>query len=161
MEKKRKGRKGFKKAKKSSENGLNISYDKEELEEYVPHLINELSEKTHTLKIDSVNLEVEDIKEEEDQIMKDLIPKELVNPGVIDFIRRCKTKDEAIEILDFCSKRGEIGRDEYEKYKSIIMQKGGLDKIIEENGGRKDPGYYERKYYKKDFNSQKFKSNNN
>jgi len=161
MEKKRKGRKGFKKAKKSSENGLNISYDKEELEEYVPHLINELSEKTHTLKIDSVNLEVEDIKEEEDQIMKDLIPKELVNPGVIDFIRRCKNKDEAIEILDFCSKRGEIGRDEYEKYKSIIMQKGGLDKIIEENGGRKDPGYYERKYYKKDFNSQKFKSNNN
>ena len=161
MEKKRKGRKGFKKAKKSSENGLNISYDKEELEEYVPHLINELSENTHTLKIDSVNLEVEDIKEEEDQIMKDLIPKELVNPGVIDFIRRCKTKDEAIEILDFCLKQGEIGRDEYEKYKSIIMQKGGLDKIIEENGGRKDPGYYERKYYKKDFNSQKFKSNNN
>ena len=161
MEKKRKGRKGFKKAKKSSENGLNISYDKEELEEYVPHLINELSEKKHTLKIDSVNLEVEDIKEEEDQIKNDLILKELVNPGVIDFIRRCKTKDEAIEILDFCLIRGEIGRDEYEKYKSIIMQKGGLDKFIEENGGRKDPGYYERKYYKKDFNSQKFKSNNN
>ena len=41
------------------------------------------------------------------------------------------------------------------------MQKGGLDKIIEECGGRKDPGYYERKYYKKDFNYQKFKSNNN
>jgi len=34
MEKKRKGRKGFKKVKKSSENGLNISYDKEELEEF-------------------------------------------------------------------------------------------------------------------------------
>jgi len=112
----------------------------------VPHLINELSEKTHTLKIDSVNLEVEDIKEEENQIKNDLIPKELVNPGVIDFIRRCKTKGEAIEILDFCLKRGEIGRDEYEKYKSIIMQKGGLDRIIKENGGRKDHGYYERKY---------------
>jgi len=88
------------------------------------------------------------------------ILKELVNPGVIDFIRRCKTKDEAIEILDFCLKRGEIGRDDYEKYKSIIMQKGGLDKIIKESGGRKDPGYFERKYYKKDFNDQKFKNNN-
>lgn len=161
MEKKRKGRKHFKKAKKSSENGLNISYDKEELEEFVPHLINELSEKKKTLKMDSVNLEIEDIKEEEDEINKNLIPKELVNPGVIDFIRRCKTKDEAIEILDFCLKREEIGRNEYERYKSIIMQKGGLDKIIKECGGRKDPGYYERKYYKKDFNYQKFKSNNN
>ena len=161
MEKKRKDRKGFKKAKKSSENGLNISYDKEELEEFVPHLINELSEKKKTLKMDSVNLEIEDIKEEEDQINNNLIPKEIVNPGVIDFIRRCKTKNEAIEILDFCLKREEIGRNEYEKYKSIIMQKGGLDKIIKESGGRKDPGYYERKNYKKDFNSQKFKSNNN
>lgn len=161
MEKKRKGRKLFKKAKKSSENGLNISYDKEELEEFVPHLINELSEKKKTLKMDSVNLEVEDIKEVEDEINNNLISKELVNPGVIDFIRRCKTKDEAIEILDFCLKREEIGRNEYERYKSIIMQKGGLDKIIKECGGRKDPGYYERKYYKKDFNYQKFKSNNN
>lgn len=161
MEKKRKGRKGFKKAKKSSENGLNISYDKEELEEFVPHLINELSEKKNTLKMDSVNLEIEDIKEEEDQINNNIIPKELINPGVIDFIRRCKTKDEAIEILDFCLKHEEIGRNEYEKYKSIIMQKGGLDKIIKESGGRKDPGYYERKYYKRDFNNQKFKSNNN
>lgn len=161
MEKKRKGRKGFKKAKKSSENGLNISYDKEELEEFVPHLVNELSEKKKTLKMDSVNLEIEDIKEEEDPIYNNLIPKELVNPGVIDFIRRCKNKEEAIEILDFCLKREEIGRNEYEKYKSIIMQKGGLDKIIKECGGRKDSGYYERKYYKKDFNYQKFKSNNN
>ena len=111
--------------------------------------------------MDSVNLEIEDIKEEEDPIYNNLIPKELVNPGVIDFIRRCKNKEEAIEILDFCLKREEIGRNEYEKYKSIIMQKGGLDKIIKESGGRKNPGYYERNYYKKDFNNQKFKSNDN
>lgn len=160
MEKKRKGRKGFKKAKKSSENGLNISYDKEELEEFVPHLINELSEKRKTLKMDSVKLEIENNEEEKFQIDKKIIPEELISPGVIDFIRRCKTKDEALEILDFCLKREEIRRNEYEKYKSIIMQKGGLDKIIKESGGRKDPGYFERKYYKKDFNDQKFKNNN-
>jgi len=161
MEKKRKDVKDFKKAKKSSDNGLNISYDKEELEEFVPHLINELSEKKKTLKINSIKLEIEHNEEEKVQVNNNIIPKELVNPGVIDFIRRCKTKDEAIEILDFCLKREEIERNEYEKYKSIIMQKGGLDNIIKKSGGRKHLGYYERKYYKKDFNHQKFKNNKN
>lgn len=160
MEKKRKGKKVFEKVKKSSENGLNISYDKEELEDFVPHLINELSEKKKALKMDSVKLEIESTEEEKFKKNDNITPKELINPGVIDFIRRCKTIDEAKEILDFCLKREEIGRNEYEKYKTIITEKGGLEKIIKESGGRKDPGYYERKYYKKDFEYQKFKRNN-
>jgi hypothetical protein len=149
----------FKKAKKSSKNGLNISYDKKELEEYLPHLIDEISEKKKILRMDLVNFEIEEKEDEMDQINSSYIPKELINPGVIDFIRRCVTKDEAIEILEYCLKKKELGLKEYEKYKNQIMQKGGLKKLIEESGGLKHPGYYEKKYYKKDFNHQKFKSN--
>ena len=159
MKKNNKHEDAFKKAKKSSQNGLNISYDKKELEEYLPHLIDEISDKKKILRMDLVNFEIEEKEDEMDQINRSSILKELINPGVIDFIRRCVTKDEAIEILEYCLKKKELGLKEYEKYKNQIMQKGGLKKLIEESGGLKHPGYYEKKYYKKDFNHQKFKSN--
>jgi hypothetical protein len=156
MEDEKKSKKVFKGVEKSSRNGLKISYDKEELEEFLPHLIDELYEKKKTLKIDSVELETEN-----NEVVKSLIKhNELTNPGVIDFMRRCTTVEEANEILDFCLKREEIGQNEYKILKSIISKKGGLEKIIKESGGRKTPGYYERKYYKKEFNNQNFKRNN-
>ena len=74
------------------------------------------------------------------------IPRELVNPGAIDFIRRCTTKEEALRILDFLVKRKELYIDEYNSYKRQILLKEGLKKFIEEHGGFKNPGYYEKKF---------------
>ena len=50
MKKNKKHEDAFKKAKKSSQNGLNISYDKKELEEYLPHLIDEISDKKKNIE---------------------------------------------------------------------------------------------------------------
>jgi hypothetical protein len=40
-----------------------------------------------------------------------------------------------------------------------ISQEGGLERLIEESGGLKKPGYYMRKYYKNLQKDQKLNSN--
>ncbi len=136
---------------------LHVNNEDRELEEFLPHLMEEISNKKKALKINSVNYEIEQTDNKSPQI--DISPEELINPGVIDFIRRCTTKKDAFEILDYCLKRKELTLEEYNKYKNQISLEGGLKKLIDECGGIKNPGYYERKYYKKDFNLQKFKGN--
>ncbi len=141
----------------SEKKNLHVNNENRELEEYLPHLMEEISNKKKALKINSVNYEIEQTYNKSPQI--NINSEELINPGVIDFIRRCTTKKDAFEILDYCLKRKELTLEEYNKYKNQISLKGGLKKIIDECGGLKHPGYYERKYYKKDFNLQKFKRN--
>ncbi|MFX0070584.1 MAG: DUF2095 family protein [Candidatus Hermodarchaeota archaeon] len=153
-------KKSFKKAKIEEENGLKVSYDKKEIEEYFPHIMAEITKKEKTMKIDAVKYEIEKKTESLEENQNNSLPMELINPGAIDFIRRCTHEKEAIEILDYLLKRKEITSEEHKEYKKKILQKGGLKKLIDESGGLKRPGYYERKYYKKEFEHQKFKSKN-
>ncbi|MFX1408756.1 MAG: DUF2095 family protein [Promethearchaeota archaeon] len=137
--------KPHKKAKIKDNNGLEISYDKNELAEYFPHLISEVSISKKALKIDSVKFNI--------QNSNDYYPEELYNPKAIDFIRRCTNDEEAIEILNYLLRRKELSNDEYKLLKSQILQKEGLTNLIEEHGGFKKPGYYERKF--RNFTQQK------
>ncbi|MHA1291139.1 MAG: DUF2095 family protein [Promethearchaeota archaeon] len=77
-----------------------------------------------------------------------IIPKELIDPGAIDFIRRCTTKEEAFEILDYLLERKELSLNKYKNLKNNIKKEGGLEKLINKYGGLKKPGYYLEKYYK-------------
>ena len=126
--------------------GLNIAYDKEELEKYYPHILSEISGKKKSIKMDSVELEIEPLAPKK----KYSPPEELVNPGAIDFIRRCKTNKEALEILDYLFKKEEISLEEYNGLKNRVLKEGGLKELIEESGGFKEKGYYLDKYYYKD-----------
>ena len=155
----KKDKKSFKKIEITNNDGLKISYDKKELETFTPHILAEISKENKTLRIDSIKHENKSSNDHPKKVYSSHLPSELINPGVIDFIRRCSTQEEAVEILDYLFKKAEIRQEEYQKLKKQICQEGGLKKIIEESGGFKKPGYYLRKYYKKDFNSQKFKSN--
>jgi len=129
--------------------GLKIVYEKSELEKQYPNLISEISNKKKSIKIDSVDFNIKS-KSKAKNITKTKDYKEdLKNPGVIDFIRRCTNKDEALEILDYLFKRKEINLEFYKKLKNQISKKNGLKKLIKECGGPKKPGYYERKYYSK------------
>ena len=60
------------------------------------------------------------------------VPEELRNPGAIDFIRRCKTNEEAMEILDYLLKREELTPERYKELSNQISQEGGLKKLIDE-----------------------------
>ncbi len=143
MENNKKGKsKNFIKPDIKKENGLTITYEKKELNEKFPHLIEEITEKKKVVKIESVegspnSLDFNPGKNH---------PRELVNPGVIDFIRRCTTMQEAFNILDYLLKRKEISKSKYKSFKSQIQQEESLKSFIDKHGGFKSPGYYEKKY---------------
>ncbi len=158
MKKKNKNRKDLKKVEIEESNGLKISYDKDELNKQFPHLIEEISTRKKSIKMNSIDMDVEQENEEKPQESNNLYPNELFNPGVIDFLRRCTKNEEAINILDYLMERNEITQQDYIRYENIISQEGGLKQIIDECGGLKRPGYYMRKYYKKEINNQELNS---
>ncbi|MFW9951585.1 MAG: DUF2095 family protein [Candidatus Thorarchaeota archaeon] len=124
--------------------GLNINYDKRELLTKFPNLISEIDNKQKFLKIEAVDSKLEKgIKPSNDF----KYCEDLSNLGAIDFIRRCKTNKEAINVLDYLLARKEISEQDHIFIVTKIHQKDGLKKLIEECGGYKTPGYYLKKYY--------------
>ncbi|MGD8545328.1 MAG: DUF2095 family protein [Candidatus Bathyarchaeota archaeon] len=69
-------------------------------------------------------------------------------PDVIDFIRRCDTKEQAEEIIDYMEKKGEIEKPYAERLRNQLKEKG-----VRSFGSRK-----ENNYYFKNRNSKKAKS---
>ena len=117
MKKKTPDEEPVKKAIIEDKNGLNIAYDRNQFENNFPNLISEITDKKKLVKIDSVGVEIEKEGEVMDQSENRCVPKELINPGAIDFLRRCSTKEEAIEILDYLLNKKELTVHEYKEYK--------------------------------------------
>ena len=131
-----------------NEDGLRMSYDKAELESQIPRLMRELTEKNKSLKIKSIDYEIERCDEGQNLVQVNNYRKDLRNPGTIDFIRRCTENEEAFAILDYLLERKELTLQEYNVLKNRIKEEGGLQKLINEYGGIKTPGYFERKYHR-------------
>ena len=60
-------------------------------------------------------------------------------PGAIDFICRCKSEQEAEEIIDYLLKKGDITEEHANNLKKQLQEKG-----LEYFGENRGPGYYER-----------------
>jgi hypothetical protein len=131
-----------------NEDGLKMSYDKAELERQFPRLMYELSEKDKSLKIKAIDYEIERCDEEPQSVQVNDYSEDLRNLGAIDFIRRCTENEEAFAILDYLLERKELTLQEYNVLKNRIKEEGGLQKLINEYGGIKTPGYFERKYHR-------------
>lgn len=58
-------------------------------------------------------------------------------PSAVDYIRRCRTKKEAFEILDYLKKRDEISKDEYKEMIDRVKKEG-----LSSFGTIKDVGFY-------------------
>ncbi len=158
MKKNIKNGKDSKKVEIEESNGLKLNYDKDEIRNHFPHLIEEISTRKKSLKIESIVMNVEQENEKKPQKSNTHYPDELYNPGVIDFLRRCTKNEDAIDILEYLKERKEIPPEDYHRYKKTILQEGGLKQLIDEFGGLKKPGYYMRKYYKKEINNQELNS---
>ena len=63
------------------------------------------------------------------------------DPTAIDFLRRCNTCDEGLEIIEYLAKRGEIEEEYAASLKSQLLKKG-----IESFGAKKRPGHYLDKF---------------
>jgi len=131
-----------------NEDGLKMSYDKAKLERQFPRLMRELSEKNKSLKIKAVDYKIERCDEEPQLVQVNDYCEDLRNMGAIDFIRRCTENEEAFAILDYLLERKELTLQEYNVLKNRIKEEGGLQKLINEYGGLKTPGYFERKYHR-------------
>lgn len=58
-------------------------------------------------------------------------------PTAVDYIRRCRTVEEAFEVIDYLVKHNELPPQEAEKLK-VKLKEGGIDAF----GGRKEDDYY-------------------
>jgi len=101
----------------------------EEFRRKFPHLVKEIEEKKMTMPIDSLRTEpVEEGCEMLSGYASD----------VVDFLRRCETIEEALEIIGFLEKRGELSFDQAVRLRAQLRTRG-----LRSFGFRKEIGYYE------------------
>ena len=93
--------------------------DKEKFKETFPRLYEEISNDEGTISIKGVR-----------HVDPDTIIDELSNPDVISFIRRARTEEEALEIINFCEHRKQL-----------------KEKGLRSFGPYKPPGYYFKFYH--------------
>jgi len=107
-------------------------YDKDEFKEKYPHLARELEEEPGIV-IEGYRVEEEEEEEEE------LMDFSGYNPTVIDFIRRCETDEEALEIINWMEEHGEITPELAKELRIKLVKEG-----VRSFGSKKEWGWYER-----------------
>ncbi|EEB73304.1 DUF2095 family protein [Thermococcus sp. AM4] len=108
-------------------------YDKDEFREMFPALARELEE-GEGLGIDAYRSSAEEGEELAE-------PRNFAgyNPTVIDFLRRCETDEEALEIINWMESRGEITPEIAKELRITLAKKG-----VRAFGPKKEWGWYER-----------------
>lgn len=104
-----------------------IEYDLDEFKKRYPHIAKELEEKVGVRSLSKL------IKDDEPPFI----------PTAIDYLRRCKTLEEAREVLNYLVSIGELKADERQFFEEVLSNKG-----LESLGPRKEFGYYSEKYAK-------------
>jgi len=124
---------------------LTVEYDREDFENSLPNLATELINRNHPniINIDSVEIN----KNEESN-------REEMQPSAIGFLRRCQTKEEAVEIIKFLAEKSQITKEEKEIYLEKLEKEG-----IRSFGSLKTWGFYERQYRRKNQDTQDFQMN--
>ena len=102
-----------------------------------PHLATELESSRSRLRIDGVRWEEGDRTPAEESASRGRLGS--YSPDPIDFIRRCETKEQALEIIAFLEKRKEIDAAYAESLRHQLETHG-----LESFGARKTWGHYER-----------------
>lgn len=110
-----------------------MTFDKETLKKMFPNLAKELDGDDNIIPINSVRT---DTRNGENASSKDYVHYE---PDVIDFIRRCNMIKQAVEIIDYMEKRGEIKKRYAAKLRRQLKAKG-----LRSFGPEKEHDYYLR-----------------
>ena len=107
-------------------------YDKEEFERKFPALAKELEEG---------GVPIEAFRADEEEGEREAEPRSFAGyePTVIDFLRRCETDEEALEIINWMESRGEITPEIAKELRITLAKKG-----VRAFGPKKEWGWYER-----------------
>jgi hypothetical protein len=110
-----------------------MEIDKERFKRMFPHLADEMTSEKNRLPIKSVRSDPESAEKAATSTF------EGYDPDVIDFLRRCDNEKEAIEVINYMEKKGEITSNHATKLKKQLKEKG-----IRSFGTKKGSDYYLR-----------------
>ena len=109
-----------------------MEMDKESLKKMFPNLAKELQTVDNKVRVNSVRT---DPKDGEKAVTSQSFDNYV--PDVIDFIRRCDTKEQAEEIVCYLERRGEIDKENAQKIRKQLREKG-----VRSFGTKKEHDYY-------------------
>jgi hypothetical protein len=112
-----------------------MEFDEREFKRKFPHLYEELEDPTTGENEDSESSEVQDAEPN----VPDVYPAEAIS-----YIRRARTNDEAIEVVDYLRRRGELSENAATSILRQIRNQG-----VRSFGSLKTWGHYERELRKK------------
>ncbi|NJE01296.1 DUF2095 family protein [Thermococcus sp. JdF3] len=121
-----------KKTKKPADDFAWQEYEREEFEQTFPALARELEG-------EGVPIEAYRTGEGEESAGREEMDFSGYNPTVIDFLRRCSTDDEALEIINWMEERGEITHEMAKELRITLVERG-----VRAFGSKKEWGWYER-----------------
>ncbi|MCC6042078.1 MAG: DUF2095 domain-containing protein [Candidatus Verstraetearchaeota archaeon] len=107
-----------------------IEMDIEELRRKYPNLARELEERIMCVEVRGSRTSDEDFQ--------------VGMPDAIDYIRRCKSVQEAEEVISFLERSNQISRSKADELREQLYSQG-----LESFGPHKEFGYYMKKYYAK------------
>lgn len=112
--------------------GASVELDRKKFSKMFPNLAKELQSDENRVPVNSVRTDAQDAKRAVNiERFTDY------TPDVIDFIRRCDTKEQAEEIIAYLEKRGEIDRKYAQKLREQLKEEG-----VRSFGGKKEENYY-------------------
>jgi hypothetical protein len=108
--------------------------------ERLPHLANEVQSSDPSIQIDGVRWEETDRTRQPVRSIGDRFSG--YSPDVVDFLRRCTTEAEAMEIINFLEKQREINSNHAEELRNQLKSQG-----LRSFGNKKSWGHYERETF--------------
>lgn len=100
-----------------------------------PNLYREMMLKKMSISIDAVRVDQDQAEKEASK------PRAPTMPTAIDYLRRCENDEEAMSVIDYLEKRGEISSEEAERLRKQVVERG-----VRSFGKKKEWGYYSTKY---------------
>ncbi|OYT50117.1 hypothetical protein B6U79_00280 [Candidatus Bathyarchaeota archaeon ex4484_231] len=110
-----------------------MNIDKRYFKRMFPYLAQELESGENKISIDSVRSDIESGEKTASSRFNGY------NPDVIDFLRRCDTKEQADKIIEYLVQKKEISQHYADKLKKQLQEKG-----VRSFGSKKKDGYYLR-----------------
>lgn len=112
-----------------------MEIDKESFRKLFPNLYREMELRKMSISMDAIRLDEKEAEEEASR------PREPAMPTPIDYLRRCDNDDEAIEVIDYLERRGEVSAEQAEKLRKQVREHG-----VRSFGKKREWGYYSTKY---------------
>lgn len=104
---------------------------KDEFRKKYPNLVREMGS-TGTVRIGAVRTNIKEAEKVAHSVQG-------YEPTAIDFIRRCESDKQALEVIDFLEKKGELKPGYAKRLRNQLVRRG-----LRSFGPKKNPGYYEQ-----------------